>query len=85
VATHSLVCPFLTDDPTFAYGVEFGLLHARMSMEEAIADYFCRENQDRILLLANRLNWSVREIEAVDKDWFWCKMEKTPLQGLADM
>ena len=53
---YDLVCPFLTDDPVFAYGVEFGLLYARVqSGEDEICDYFCRENQDRILLLASRL------------------------------
>ena len=56
MATHSLICPFLTDDPVFAYGVEFGLLYARMrDSVGVIDDYFCRANQDQILLLANRL------------------------------
>jgi hypothetical protein len=75
--SHQLVCPFMTDDPMFAYGVEFGLLHARMrGDEEAIGDYFCRANQERILLLANRLGWKVVEVEPTDKDWFWCEMER---------
>jgi hypothetical protein len=75
---YGLVCPFLTDDPMFAYGVEFGLLYARMrgGAEAIISDYFCRENQDRILLLASRLGWSVKQIKPWDKDWFWCALEK---------
>jgi hypothetical protein len=78
MANYDLVCPFLTDDPMFAYGVEFGLLHAKMGNEERIADYFCRKNQERILLLANRLGWSVVEMRATDRDGFWCEMEKGP-------
>ncbi|HJT76410.1 MAG TPA: hypothetical protein VJ739_04340 [Gemmataceae bacterium] len=77
MTTYGLVCPFLTDDPTFAYGVEFGLLYARMQSEaETISDYFCRENQDRILLLASRLGWAVKRIKPWNKDWFWCALEK---------
>src|SRR5690242_15880250 len=53
--THGLICPFLTDDPVFAYGVEFGMLYVRMrdDADNVIDDYFCRENQDQILLLAS--------------------------------
>ena len=77
MTTYGLVCPFLTDDPMFAYGVEFGLLRARMQGEgERIEDYFTRENQERILLLANRLGWSVRAIKPWGSGWFWCEMER---------
>jgi hypothetical protein len=77
MANHTLVVPFLTDDPVFAYGVEFGLLYARMAAaaDTTIEDYFCRENQDRILLMANRLGWHVVEMKPHDKDWFWCQLE----------
>jgi hypothetical protein len=79
MTTYGLVCPFLTDDPTFAYGVEFGLLFARMrGEEEYIADYFCLDNQDRILLLASRLGWTIRSMKLWDEGWFWCEMEKGP-------
>ena len=76
MADYKLVCPFLTDDPMFAHGVEFGLLYARMQSAAEIRDYFCRANQERILLLANRLGWSVRKIEPWDEDWFWCVMKR---------
>jgi hypothetical protein len=79
VATYNLVCPFLNNDPTFAYGVEFGLLYARMrSGVKRVKGYFCRENQDQILLLANRLGWTVRKLKPWDEGWFWCVLEKTP-------
>ena len=78
MAAYTLVCPFLTDDPAFAHGVEFGLLHARMQRgeEDEIGDFFARANQDRVLLLVNRLGWHVHEIKAVDRFWFWCAMKK---------
>jgi hypothetical protein len=78
MSTNTLVCPFLTDDPVYANGVEFGMLYARMrdAPEDAIQDYFCRANQEQILLLANRLGWTVREIEPWNKHWFWCVIER---------
>jgi hypothetical protein len=77
MAAHSLVVPFLTDDPAFAFGVEFGLLYARLSEgDEEVADFFCRENQDRILLMAGRLGWHVEEMRPHDRDWFWCRLVK---------
>jgi hypothetical protein len=76
MATYNLVCPFLTDDPMFAYGVEFGMLFARMKRERRIKDYFCRANQEQILLLANRLGWKIKKIEPWDKFWFRLVMEK---------
>lgn len=76
MSTYDLVCPFLTDDPVFAYGVEFGLLHAHMQEATEIGDYFCRANQDRILLLASRLGWTVKEMKPHDKDWLWIELEK---------
>lgn len=74
MATNTLICPFLTDDPMFAYGVEFGLLYTRMQTDNEVRDYFCRANQERILLLANRLGWRVEKVERFDKFWFWCEM-----------
>ena len=76
MAAYNLVCPFLTDDPQFAYGVEFGLLYARMKKARKIRDYFCMANQEQILLLANRLGWKVRRIKPWNKDWFWLSMVK---------
>lgn len=77
--TNTLVCPFLSDDPVYAHGVEFGLLYGRMrDSDEPVADYFTRANQDQILLLASRLGWAVREIKPWDKFWFWCHLEKMP-------
>ena len=77
MTSNTLICPFLNSDPVYAHGVEFGLLYARMrDSDEPVADYFTRENQDQILLLANRLGWSVVEVRAWDKTWFWCRMEK---------
>lgn len=56
---HTLLCPFLDERPSYAYGVEFGILWARMQAEDAIDDVFTTENQEQILLAANRLGWHV--------------------------
>jgi hypothetical protein len=74
-----LVVPFLTDDKMFAYGVEYGLLYARVrhaDKGETVKDYVSRENQERVLLMANRLGWSVGKCEPHDECWFWLEMEK---------
>lgn len=79
MSSNTLLCPFLNTDPAFAYGVEFGLLWARMqNEEEPIADYFTRANQDQILLAASRLGWAVAEMKPWDRYWFWCRLEKAP-------
>lgn len=77
-ADYQIVCPFLTDDPAFAHGVEFGMLFARMQRRRAVDDVFTTENQDRILLLASRLGWRVRRVEAIDAHWFRVRMVKGP-------
>jgi hypothetical protein len=76
--TYTLVCPFLTDDPAFARGVEFGLLYARMQsgQEDEVQDYFQRENQEQILLLASRLRWQVVEMQPHCRCWFWCHLKR---------
>ena len=80
MSVYSMMCPFLTDDPQFALGVEFGLLYARMrGEEERISDFFSKENQDQILLLASRLGWHVREMKRGDEYWFWCVLENLKL------
>jgi len=77
MATYDLVCPFLTEDPVYALGVELGLLCAKMRGRcRRIRDYFSRQNQEQILLLANRLGWTVKRISAHDDYWFWCHLER---------
>lgn len=76
---NTLVCPFLSADPVYALGVEFGMLYARMQgTDEPIGDYFARANQDQILLLASRAGWRVVEMRPESRDWFWLLMEKCP-------
>ncbi len=81
--THTLACPFLNDDPVFAYGVEFGILYVRMrdGDEDKIKGYFCRANQDQILLAASRMRWAVTEMKPWGKDWLWLSMEKNAGPG----
>lgn len=75
---HILVVPFLTDEPLFAYGVEFGMLYARMSdpATDLIEDYFTLWLQEQITLTASRLGWKIIEMRPYDEFWFWCRMER---------
>ncbi len=74
----SLVTPFLTDDPMFAAGVEFGMLYCELrSGKEVVHGYYQRENQDRILLAASRLGYRVVKMRTFDEDWFLLRLRRT--------
>jgi hypothetical protein len=90
-ATNTLLCPYLTDEPAFAYGVEFGMLFCAMKRKTKIKGYYLRQNQEQILLLANRLGWNVKKIgrrkdcgKPWEKDWFWLVMIKNQPQRNAE-
>lgn len=74
MAEHTLIVPFLTDDPMFAFGVEFGLLYARMrdGDEQVIDELLVSFNEDQILLLAGRLGWRA-EKRPCDVEG-WCRL-----------
>jgi hypothetical protein len=76
--SYGLICPFLDQSPRYAYGVEFGMLYARMDGgdEDEIEDYFCRANQDQILLAASRLGWHVATMEPWGSDWLRFRLER---------
>lgn len=65
------VVPFLDPDPKYAHGVEFGMLHMELKERDEVSGYYCRANQDQILLLLSRLGWTVGKIESHDEHWFW--------------
>jgi hypothetical protein len=76
---YSLVCPFLSDNPLYAQGVEFGMLYVRMrdaAPGDVIDDYFLLPNQDQITLAANRLGWRIVRMRRWDGSWFRCRMVK---------
>ncbi len=77
-SSFGLVAPFLTDDPVFAYGCEFGMLYERMKHEDEIEEAYHTENQDRILVMAGRVGWVVDEVTPLDWEdgWFMLKMHK---------
>jgi len=79
MATYDLVCPFLNDNPQYAYGVEFGILYERMKTEEGIKDFFLLANQEQITLHANRSGWIIDKMEIWDKCWVWIEMHKSEL------
>jgi len=78
-ANYTLVVPFLTDEPLFAFGVEYGLLFARMSDPNVneIHDYCSIWLQEQITLTANRCGWRIVEMSTVDECWFWLRMKRS--------
>ena len=59
-----LIVPFLTDDPAFARGVEFGMLYDRMLHSQSeITGLYHVDNQEQITLLVNRDTWEFRTTE----------------------
>lgn len=74
---NELVVPFLTDDPMFTLGVEFGMLYSELvrSGERVVRGYYHRENQEQITLLANRLGWRLVEMTPHDEFWFFLVLE----------
>jgi len=78
MTSYGLICPFLDHDPKYAYGVEFGMLYCRMrnSSENVVEGYFCRANQDQILLLASRIGWRVATMKPWGRDWMWFRLER---------
>lgn len=69
------VAPYLTDDHMFACGVEFGVLHEKLSfieMQDTAAVMqvpIHRENQDRLCVLAGKLGFKIEEMNPIDDIW----------------
>jgi hypothetical protein len=76
-AEWELIVPFLTDNPVYARGVEFGMLFEEMKRRpRIIQNYFLRANQEQILLLASRMRYAVVSMKPWDGDWFYLYMER---------
>ena len=84
MSDQQLVCPFLDESISFAAGVEFGMLFARMKTARVIDDLFTLENQDQILLLASRASWDVVRMKRVGKDWFRLCIRKALAKGTTE-
>jgi hypothetical protein len=74
--SYGLLCPFLDESPSYAHGVEFGMLWALMRTETIIKDYFTTANQEQITLAANRMGWKIIDMKPWGKDWVLIHMEK---------
>lgn len=76
--SYELMCPFLDQDPRYAFGVEFGLLWNRLKGDETvIEDWFTTDNQEQITLAANRTGWTIVEMQQLEEaphHWTWIKM-----------
>lgn len=71
----NLVCPFLDASPKYALGVELGMLYEQLQESNHHRGFYMVDNQEQILLLANRLGWSVDIFEPGD-EWFFVEMSK---------
>lgn len=70
----NLVAPFLTDDPQFALGVEFGQWYEKMrprkgKLAAKVHLLAHRANQDRFHVLAARLGYTVKRQRMIDETW----------------
>ncbi len=76
MAEYGLVCPFLDEAPSYAHGVEFGMLWNRLrGDEDEIDDIISTANQEQVTLAANRLGWHISGMEQLDE--FWVKIRLT--------
>ncbi len=76
MSEYGLLCPFLDEGPSYAHGVEFGMLWARMQKEDIIEDYITTANQEQVTLAANRLGWRIIEMKCWNEHWVWIHMER---------
>jgi len=80
VANHTLLCPFLDDSKTYALGVEFGMIWAKFqdSSIDEIKDFIMTDNEEQIILAANRLGWIIEKINNTDQGggWTWIEMRR---------
>lgn len=68
---NQVFCPFLKKHPMYELGTEFGILICRMMMSNEVEDDFRRANQEQILLLANRMGWSVTKLDDGNKKGYF--------------
>lgn len=69
-----LVVPFLNDSPDFAYGVQIGMLYEQMKTASEVRGLYQSAIQDQILLMANRLGWTVNKVGRSKDGWFDLEM-----------
>lgn len=60
---HSLILPFLNQDPVYCYGVELGMqiLAPMFRKKRVIKGYFRTENEEQIRLACHRLNYELKK------------------------
>lgn len=84
-AEYSLACPFLTDDPVYAHGVEFGMLWARMSdpRNTDLRETIRTENSEQVRVAAARLGWDLVDLREwedgpPDNGWVFVRLVRRP-------
>ena len=89
MAEHSLLLPFLNQDPVYTYGCELGLsvLAPMFRKRTVVKGYFRTENEEHIRLACHRLGYDLVRCKAwvcdgEETGWVWMKMRRRPEPGL---
>lgn len=85
MAEHSLLVPFLNQDPVYTYGVELGMqiVAPMLRKKRVVKGYFRTENEEQIRLTAGRLGYELTRckpwrFEGSRTGWVWMVMRKRP-------
>lgn len=66
---YSLVVPFLDDSPTYARGVEFGMLFERLKKAKKVKELITTDNEEQVTLLLNRTGWESVSVKQIGEGW----------------
>ena len=69
--SRKMVVPFLTDDPMFTLGVEFGMVYSHLNRPRCRgwSGMIHRANEEQVMLAANRMGFVVRKCSRLNKTW----------------
>lgn len=83
MAEHSLLVPFLNQEPTYCYGVELGMqvLAPMLRKKKRISGYFVSSNEEQIRLCCYRLGYEITELETwvyegKETEWVWMVLKR---------
>jgi hypothetical protein len=83
MAEHSLLVPFLNNNPVYCYGCELGLqvLAPMLRKKKKIKGYFRTENEEQIRLCCYRMNYELKKckpwyFKGKETGWIWMVMKR---------
>lgn len=79
---YTLVAPFLTDDPMFARGVQYGMIYMRLrhTKRNRITEQFVEADEEQIRLMAHRIGWTVKK-RFKSHEWITIIFERNTKHG----